>query len=209
MNSQELLREFIRKYSGTFFFTKPTKEAAETLIQCLGIDMNSDGVTATMIAEGFNVGKLKYTVPSESIFVFKIPPCGVFQVNHSAVVVQRLPARQWARGICKNNTEIRDSMFRIFNSLHVPWNLDTINEIFKEKVFTFSEARQMLASDKYLSVALRNGFAVGINTVLGEEDQYVLTHFGDVVGTVGVKKGQIDKCFIPSYKPQLEKVVSQ
>lgn len=202
MNTAEIVREFGRKYAGTFFFTAASKESQQTLIRCDHIETERGG-KPVMSCEGYNVGKLTFKIPSEQVFSFKMPPVGVWQVGPNALEVVRLPRRQWQRGICAGNTGLHHTLGKVFGSLSAVLTLDTVHALFQQRTYTFREAVTMLSSKKYLSVALGGGFSIGQSST---EDCYLLCYGQDVIATVTLT-GIIMRLFSDAFLKQVNQLV--
>lgn len=204
MNTAEIVREFSRKYAGTFFFTAASKESEQTLIRCDHIETERGG-KPVMSCEGYGVGKLTFKIPSEQVFSFKMPPCGVWQFGPSAYEVSRLPHRQWQRGICSKNTGVAHTLGKVFSSLAGQLSLDSVHAFFRQQTFTFREALTMLASKKYVSVALGNGFSLGQTS---QEKGYLLCYGTDVIATVSAG-GIIERLFSDAFLKQVNQLVGE
>jgi len=164
MNTIDCIREFQRKYAGTYFFFKKHCESHETLIYCESVESQMDAEGrhvrgGVMRVNSLECGRLLFNIPSEHTFVFKMPPVGVFQYGKVAVHVTRLPRRQWRRGLCSDNTSITPTISGII-ACELSWSLDLIDELYRRKTFDSRDALSLLKDKGYLSVALRDQYSV-------------------------------------------------
>ena len=120
--------DFKQRYAGTygFFVTKDTK----TLVRLEKIRTNQE--VNNPVVEFVDRDGLKYVLRADSEddcigFEFLPPKSRYHNLSVGAVLVSRIPARQYARGICDRNTSIRTSYG---SGLGI--NFDTLTKLFLE-----------------------------------------------------------------------------
>lgn len=118
-------RDFSQRYQGTYGFY--SRDGRKTLVQLVQVDMDRGVVTF------YDHNKAEYRLNKDSTenvgFEFIPPKCEWHNTSKGAMLVRRVPARQYSRGICDNNTSISDASLR-------PQSVDFANllAIFESKV---------------------------------------------------------------------------
>lgn len=159
--TREGWRDFSQRYSGTFGWYEGKE--GPVLVRLESVDESSLYFK--------DVSGMGYTAHPSRGNVFSFLPVikGSYLYDGDVVVVERRPARQWKRGICIENTLIRN----------LKGNEYEVGFPILQKLFSGEEDRSVLKfkNDGTLPMLLSNQFSVGkdygiylYNTLIGEVD---------------------------------------
>lgn len=202
MNQQQIIADFRRRYEGTYVFVEFPNSAKEELFRVDSIE-DSDATVGILCLSSDDYGKIRLNFATDHRILFKYPPIGVFQNGNQAYLFRRLPARQYARGICAGNSEIvpvTGLIKRHPNGL----NFQTVKNAFIGKTYTFREAVAMLESKKFMSVALADGFSLSLSPTA--QEGYLMFYFDIPVAWVNLK-GELSIVLEETYNDQIKMVI--
>lgn len=209
MNTQECIREFQRKYEGTYFFLRRPDDTDETLVYCQEISNNQD-TGAQLVVKSLDFGTLSLNIPSEQTLVFRPMPTGVFQVGRQAVWTCRKPARQWAKGICSGNSVMMPTVRQLVRVAGADMTLPNLTKVMERKTYSFQEGVQMLSGNlrDYVSVAVGGEFSLCHNT-RPDRNVLLVLYRTWVVASYDIKKEAFSDGANKAFLPQLKKLRAQ
>lgn len=174
--------DFKQRYQGTYgFFTNKGKRHLARLenVQAGG----SNNYVEFVDRDGMEYKLLQDSVEETCGFEFIPPKCAYYNTPDGPLIVNRVPARQYLRGICDRNTSIKDLLARSH-----PVSFETLIKLFENKTSVKDAlANALLSKSAARGVAISSQFAVGFeeevikcfNTVIGRcvyvKDSFVVT----------------------------------
>lgn len=122
---------------------------------------------------------------------YVLPNRAVFQYKSSCFLLQRIPARQYKRGLCNDNVQIVETS----SGEKRPLDFDVLKAfVTKQKYFTFTEAISKKGKCKAYALNSRMSFVAANGTVLCDLKK---------IGFCGDGKLYIHPLFIPEITRQL------
>lgn len=169
MTNAECIEDFKRRYEDTYVFLKSEQMGnEESLVHVDAVEQCNTHVGVLHLSS-IDYGSLRINIASAGHeLVFKQPTVGVFQHEHDAIVLTRPAKKQYRRGVASGNVYFNYPTSMCVDMGSVRWTLDTVNNAFMEKSYSFQDALKMLASGRYRSVALADGFSVTLPIGTGE-----------------------------------------
>ena len=184
MNQQQIIADFRRRYEGTYVFVKFPNEK-EDLFHVDSIE-ESESTVGIINVSSDEYGKLRLNYATDHSILFKYPPVGVFQHNDQAYMFRRIPAKQYARGLCSGNSEIKQ-VAHFINGSRNQINYPLVKSAFNRASYSLAMALQMLGTGKYRSVALHRNYALMLSPTAKEG--LLLTYFDCPIAWVDHKGG--------------------
>jgi hypothetical protein len=184
-------KDFTQRYSGTIGFFLTDKEK-----RVVSID-NVDSRRARFSDENKN----EYHVDANGggVFEFIQVQRGWFNALKDTYFLQRIPARQWQRGICRANTA--SYVLKDTNFSPTDLTVKLISKLFPSKVTVADAMVDYLAGER-LGLALSKHFAIN--------KAYLLMH-DHTIGTVQLQKGTTtasSKLIIQSLNPMFHQEIT-
>ena len=137
--------EISRYYKGTFI---KLREFGDQLFAITGV--NSESVTGQMPDGNDFILHLSDEVPYEVDYL--LPHKSFFQNGKNAVLLQRVPARQYRRGVCSDNTRMTE-LSNTGNTRNLSVNFATLQAYVQKSTFP-SMADAIANKKRWKSVAL-------------------------------------------------------
>lgn len=184
MTPVEIVNEFKRKYESTYLFVQMPDNPESNLFFLNRVTANSDG-GGVMQLHSEEFGKIALNINTAHSIKFTWPKVGVFQNGKDACLFLREPRRQWQRGVCSGNSSIIPvwSIIEATGSTNQGmFDFTSVANAHAAKTYNYHEAVKMLASGKYRSVALANGFSLCLS--VSEAYEYLLLYWTSVVAGV-------------------------
>lgn len=209
MTPQEILQDFRRRYEQTYVFVQEPGGREQNLFHVDRVeepsgDKNDLGVINLSSIE---VGRIRLNIGSAHTIKFVPPPVGVFQHGNKAVLCKRRPQKQYRRGICNDNTLLMEPVSLIDPQFgRTQFSAEVILAAFEAKQFGIKEGLELLASGKYRSVALTDGFSMCLSLSETSTD-YLLFHLELPVAKVS-SDGKVTRLLEAVFEKQISKVLS-
>lgn len=203
MNNNEVLEDFRRRWNHTFVWLKMKSKSIESLayIRDVEYDENKIGVIHLDSAEygsiTINLGSADHQLN------FRFPQVGVFQHKTQAVLFRRIAARQWRRGICGDNSFLRNTTAPLVGN-QVSFDLATLASAFEHRTIPLPQALEGLSEHRARSVALRDNVSLSLS--LDSSSDYLVLYWDNVVGRCD-EKGKLTKLFEPTMESLLRKTL--
>lgn len=176
MQINEIVHELDRKYNHTFIFVEIDGKEVLAYVDSIQIVGEGNSASGEISLSTKEYGKLRYKIPTAEQLIFRLPKSRVYQQGAHAYIVNRVPARQWQRGMSPNNSSIQSISHIVAGGRGaVPYSLDMVQNAFTGETFSPDEAIKMLASGKYASVAIHGNWALTLSPT-EERDGYVLLY---------------------------------
>lgn len=155
-------------------------------------------VSSDAIKGWYKMGKEEFilTLSDEAPFNldFVLPHKSVYQLNDYAVVLHRVPARQYFRGICAENTKIFNPLTR--DAVDINWKS---LQAYVEKQ-AFKSLKEAINAKNYSSIALNSRMHYDrVHKRIGVDSTYVATY----------DQGQNRIHTLPSFKDEITALVAQ
>lgn len=110
--------------------------------------------------------KLQLKNDTDIEIINKFPERCLFNSNRVALEFIRTPARQYKRGICKENVQIYSPVRRLIENRSANWTIQTISHaLFPTYPKTCEEAIAQLNANEVVSIALNETFMLSQNIV--------------------------------------------
>lgn len=165
---------------------------------------DSDSTVGNICLSSDDYGKIRLNFATDHRILFKYPKIGVFQNGKQAYYFRRTPAKQYARGICAGNSDF-SPVSNLFYIHRETLKFSTVKNAFGAKTYSFKEALQMLASKKYLSVALRENMALCLTPT--KQECYILLYFDLPIASTNLK-GELSLVLEETYGDLIKKVMN-
>lgn len=205
MTNNEVLQDFIRRYSGTFVFVVFPDSSEENLFHVDNIEPNEDKL-ATLSLSSPDYGKIIINYGTAHTLKFKYPKSGVYQHGTDACLFRRVPQKQYKHGICTGNSMCAPTWQHYARNTGITLSHETLASAFEGKTFKFSEAVKMLASKKYRSVALKDNYSLMLSTTSSEG--YILLFWDYPVAYV-TAKGEVQKVLEPAFENSIKGLTNE
>lgn len=154
LNKNMSVEEMSKKYLNTFLILKP-KEGPPLVACYKGFE---DNFFIFYDKHGIKI-QLAYETDME--IINKFPERCLFNSNNTALEFVRQPARQYKRGICKDNIIIYSPVKKLFESRNHTWTISTLTHaLFPEYPQTCEEAIQKLQDRQVTAIALNPTFMI-------------------------------------------------
>lgn len=159
MSPAEILRDFQRKYEGTYMFVKTPDSNEENLFRMDKVTP-SDTCTGLLSLSSEEYGKIQLNYGTAHTIICKFPQVGVFQHGEESYYFNRVPARQYRRGLCQDNGSIHAVMGHVTGHSHAEaMTFPLVVSAFEHRTYGFSEAIK-LVGNKVKGCALDNNFSL-------------------------------------------------
>jgi hypothetical protein len=200
VNNAEVVQDFRRRWEGTFVWLA-IEGRGEELVRLESIE-NSSTKVATLNLSSDRIGKLSLNLGSEGHSLqFRYPPVGVFQHERDSYVFYRRPQRQYRRGICGDNSIMRNTT-RNYVGNRSRWDFAEVRSAFAHETYSVPTALTLLETG-YKGVALNDNFSL-VQSMF-ENTDYVLFHWEHVIARVN-EKGVVTKLFETLYKDMIQEL---
>lgn len=199
MNEAEVLADFRRRYEGTYVFVQSPDSDERHLYKMDYLEPNSSKV-AVMQLSSDEVGGIRLNYGTAHTLKFVSAPVGVFQHGTDAFLCQRLPRRQYRRGICSDNTLMVPVTRRIAALYQNGMTWALVNAAFEHKTHTLKEALALLESGKHRSIALSDFLSLSLSST--EHDDHILFHWDLPIARMA-KTGKISHIYEKHMAPQI------
>jgi len=203
MSPEEIVADFKKRYENTYVFVSEPRSNESSLFHLERVEATQSKL-GRLVLFSEDVGRITLNFGSAHTIKFEPAPVGVFQSGADAMTCRRLPARQWRRGICKDNTQIRPAsalLARASNNL----TFGIVADAFARKTYTFKASVSMMGTGKFRSIALDDNFVL-CNTVTKSPD-YILLYWEIPVARVS-KEGAITQILEPTFTDQINSITS-
>ena len=171
MNIDEIVNDFSRRYQETYVLVKFPDEEKENVFHVDRVAGDDDHCAVLQLSSD-EFGSIKLNLGTTHEIGFRYPAVDTFQHGKDAVYFQRVPARQYRRGLCNGNAAFFLPVKSII-ACGVTWDWKLINDAFNPQKYTFDQACQMLASGKYRGVALTaQGYSV-LLSLAGDSEYWI------------------------------------
>lgn len=178
-NKDMAIDEMRKKYENTYLILiKP--DSKEELVYYKGFH---DGFH--LFKDELNVDlKIRHETNTRIICAF--PERRLFNSNKMALEFIRLPARQYRRGICKDNVRIYSPVRQMWNNDNYLWTMETLKHaIFPVYPVNIEEAVQKLQKKECVSIALNAKFMVSLNFATNaKKDLFFLFYCNCCIGSI-------------------------
>jgi len=160
-NFRQIASDFDQKFTGTYVHVKTSPSATPELFYLKGIVSNDNGPPIITLLNQ-KKGSISLSYSTECEITFQFPQTGYFWHNEQeALLFRRMPARRWKRGVCAENSKIIVPYALWTRSLGVPITEKVLLEAFNPSYKSFTEAKDLLSSQKVISVPLSGQLALG------------------------------------------------
>lgn len=208
MTNEEVLADFKRRYENTlvWLLMEVDGKEIETLVTVNRIDRDENKIGVLHLTSN-EYGSLSINLgSSDHSLLFRYPPVGVFQSGGYAMAFNRVPARQYRRGICSDNSRVLDVTGKV-TGRSGRIDLSTIQNAFDAKTYSIGDALKKLTKRSWRSVALPDSYAISKSMCKGMDD-HVLFHWQQPIALVSAE-GKIKSVLEKIYTPRIEKVLQQ
>jgi len=179
MTNEEALADFRRRWEHSYVWLKMQQKSCETLVLVRQVERDERKV-GVLHLESADYGAITINLGSpDHSLSFRYPQSGVFQHGAFAAMFRRIPARQWKRGICTDNSYL-DTTVRRVTGTRVALGLDSLKSAFEHKTYTKDEALEILNQRKARSVALRDNFSISLSPTVNKD--HLLLFWDNVIG---------------------------
>jgi hypothetical protein len=196
VSPQEILRDFQRRYEGTYIFVQEPESKEENLFRVDNIQTSEDKLGVLLLSSD-EVGSIRLNFGSAHTLKFVAAPVGVFQNGPDAYLCRRRPLRQWTKGICPGNTSIVPVTNVIAPLTPRPFNFALVSGAFERKTFTLKEALVLLGKEQVRSVALEQNFSLCQS--VNETPDYILMFWEQPVARLD-KNGTLTRLYEASFE---------
>jgi len=204
MTNAEILQDFRRRYEGTYVWLSMEDQTKETLVKVARVadDANKVGV---LLLDSLEYGSLTINMGSEGHALrFKNPPVGVFQHGVDAYSFVRRPAKQYRRGICADNSTMRNVSAAIVGN-RCRFTAQEVLSAYKHQTYSLYEALEMLRRGKARSVALDNNYSISLS--FNSSADHVVFHWNHPIARCNTG-GKITTIYEDVYKSGLGRLFS-
>lgn len=202
MTNSEILQDFRRRYEGTFVWLSMEDITKETLVKVTRVEDDAEKVGVLRL-DSIEYGSLSINMGSSGHSLkFKYPPVGVFQHDVDALAFTRRPARQYRRGLCADNSTLRNVTASVVSN-RARFTPREVASAFEHKTFSTNEALRLLRMGRVRSVALADNFAISLS-ITGTSD-YIVYHWINPVARC-TREGKLTQIMEDIYKPQLRQL---
>jgi len=188
MNIEEIVNDFSRRYGDTYVLVQMPGEDEKNVFHVDRIIPDEDhGAVLQLSSNEF--GSIKLNMSTGHSIFFEYPKVGSFQNGKEAALFRRVPARQYRRGLCNGNAGFFRPTESVMGLRALEWDWNIVNNAYKCEKYGLQEALKMLASGKYRSVALKDGFSVSLSLSTGKD--YLIFYCDLPVGRINPTTGEI------------------
>lgn len=203
MNNNDVVHDFIRRWNRSFVFLKLKQKSEESLVYIREVEYDENKVGVIHL-DSKEYGALTINLGSaDHSLIFKYPKPGVFQHGTQALCYRRIPARQWRRGICGDNSRISTVVGPLLGNA-AGLSMATVADAFKHKTYSVEQALEALAKNRARSVALDENLSLAL-PISTDSTDYLVIFWDNLVGRCDAN-GHLTKVFEPSIKPILDSV---
>lgn len=204
MELPQIIEDFRRRYGGTYVRVKFPNTNELGVFYVSRVDYSAD-FGGQLTLDSRKCGTIRLNLGTDHGINFAWPKVGVYQFGPRAVFFLRVPARQWARGICTSNAYV--GTYALLNSGDVSLDIDTVEAAYEHQTYSYSEAIEKLKSKAFQSVAMPNNFSVSLDC--RANDKYLLWHWRNVVASVSKQTpGEVAEMFEPIYTKEVGIITS-
>lgn len=201
MNQTQILNDFRRRYEGTYVFVEFPDNPKEELFHVDRIEESASTVGILCLSSN-DYGKIRLNFATDHTLKFKYPPVGVFQHQKQAFYFRRVPAKQYARGICSGNSDVQAVTSQIVR-FSDPMTFAMIDDAFKAQKYGITGAMYLLTKKGYKSVALEDNFAV--SAPLTNSENFVLFYFDVPVAYLNAA-GKVTMTLEETFREQIAQI---
>lgn len=205
MTPAQILEDFRRRYEGTFVFVQEPESDKENLFQIYSVAPDTERLgRLDLVSE--ELGRIYLNFGSAHTLKFKPVPVGVFQFGNEAYYCRRHPARQYRRGICRDNTTIKPVVNMVYEEYGNTINHSSVKAAFEGKKYTYKEAFTMCGTGKYRSVAIHGDFALSLS--LAQSNDYILFYFDWPIARIS-PEGKLTLIMEEAYRGHITKLMEE
>lgn len=202
MEYSEIVEDFRRRYEGTYVWIQIEEKDEEFLAKICEVVYNGTKI-GVIYLDSEEFGNLTINMGSKGHSIkFKYPPVGVFQNGYDAFFFRRIPARQYRRGMCNDNSLIENIVSEYINGFEATLSESKIKHAFRHNTYSKLAALKLLGKPLYKSIALKNNFAL-CRSFLQDGDDHILFHWTNPVARIS-HEGHLTKVYQWAYKNLLE-----
>lgn len=202
MTPAEIIAEFRKKYEGCYMHVQFPDKEEDNLFYLASVTQSRGEGTGILKLESEEFGKIQLNMGTAHTLKFKFPEVGVFQSGSDAYLFRRDPRRQWRRGLCSDNATILP-VWAGLRGANNNLTFITVNDAFKGTTFSFAAALRMLATGKFRSVAMADGFSLCLSMTVDAE-YYVMFR---TMPIAKLNKGALSILEI-AFEPQLKRMMA-
>ena len=169
-DTNELGTEVMKKYGNTYIFMKKNENYIPVYVK--------DYANGSFFLEDANHVTLKLNKDTEvELFNFK-PPKGIFNSKERCIFIYRNPARQFRRGICKDNTIIADPVLFTMRkqASNVSLSFNILQSVIDENFYSFTLLHEKLKQKEIASGALNRNFMISLSITKDPKILHVWYH---------------------------------
>lgn len=170
--------EFDKRYRDTFLFVR-VESLGKMLMYCRGTD------SGKVVFNNDTLGEISLTSMTDVEVTSEYPERGLFQFGKECLLIQKIPDRQWKRGPCSKNMQIRSPVRALVDKYPLlPVTMEVMESSYRgrDTVLRLLDTINMFKKGGCISVRLNNDWFISLPPK--NSQSYVLWYRNNPCSTV-------------------------